>query len=94
MQLLYIISILCFLALVSAAIAIARYIHSPRHAPPEQRSFAEHFNQTAIDQNARRLRPLEPQTVRGVMAKKIWNQSETQANASPSSKVFSSDPSR
>jgi hypothetical protein len=78
MYILFAISALCFLALLLAAIAIARHVHFSRGAsaepPHSQRDFAGHLFAAASDQNSRIPRTAPQQTVKDVLAKKSWNQ--------------------
>lgn len=77
MQILFIISILCFLVLVWAGIGIARHIHNS-HKQSEspvapQSSFAEHLIAAVKDGSAPPPHPIPQQNVKDVTAKKSWN---------------------
>jgi hypothetical protein len=78
MYILFAISALCFLALLLAAIAIARHVRSDREAGGSphhsQRDFAQHLVAAASDQNSRIPRNAPQQTVKQVLARKSWNQ--------------------
>jgi hypothetical protein len=77
MQTLFIISVLCFLVLIGAGIAIARRIYlGPKrgHATsPSQHEFAQHLFAAAEDGPMRSSRPVRQQNVRDIAANKSWN---------------------
>jgi hypothetical protein len=76
MQLLFAISIICFLALVWAVVTIARHIaagHKARTAAQSQGDFAHHLFAATENREERRPRAVPPQTVRDVAARKSWN---------------------
>ena len=83
MYILYAISALCFLALLLAAIAIARHVRSnrgtDRNSPRSQHNFAQSLVAAASDQNSRIPRNAPQQTVKQVLARKSWNQSQPEA---------------
>jgi hypothetical protein len=81
MQLLFAISLLCFLALILATVAIARQVRSGCRPIPKANEFAYHLFSATRDQNSRRHRTLELETVRDVLAEKRWNHHSSQANA-------------
>ena len=78
MYLLFAISLLCFLALIAASVVIAPHVRSSRNSTPRQQTFAEHLQAAASDRDSRHPRTLSPQTVRNVVGKKDWNQSQAQ----------------
>lgn len=79
MQILFAISIVCFIALVWAGVAIARHIaagHKGDRTPMQsQGDFAHHLFAAAENRETRRPRTVHPQTVRDVAARKGWNSS-------------------
>jgi hypothetical protein len=77
MQILFIISIVCFVALVWAGVAIARHIAAgPKGTmKPLQRDFAHHLFAATENRETRRPRAVPPQTMRDVAARKSWNSS-------------------
>lgn len=83
MYILFAISAFCFLALLLAAIAIARHVRSSRETgrnpSNSQHDFAQHLYAAASDQNSRLPRAQPQQTVKQVLAKKSWNQSRSEA---------------
>ncbi len=85
MQILFTISILCFLVLVWAGIAIARQIHlgHKRGAAPtsSQTSFAQHLITAA--EATRSPRPVPQQTLKDVAARKGWNSSPAAVQIEP-----------
>jgi hypothetical protein len=78
MYILYAISAFCFLALLLAAIAIARHVRSNRETGGNplhsQHDFEQHLVTATKDQNSRIPRNAPQQTVKDVLAKKSWNQ--------------------
>jgi hypothetical protein len=93
MYILFAISILCFFALVLAAIAIARHVRSRKTSTNPQNDFARHLFAAAEDQNSRTPRTLPGQNVKDVIAKQSWNHAlepiqANAANQSISSKRF------
>jgi hypothetical protein len=79
MQTLLAISILCFLALVWAGIALARHIRASRQ-PDRNTSFvpridfAKHLFNAIEDERSLQPRKVPSQTLRDITAKKSWNQ--------------------
>jgi hypothetical protein len=73
MYILLAISILCFFALVLAAIAIARHVRTRRISAGQQTDFAHHLFAAAKDQDARTPRTLTQQNIRDVVARASWN---------------------
>jgi hypothetical protein len=87
MQILFIISILCFLVLVWAGIAIARHIHLGHKrgatSTSSQTSFAQHLITAVEDGATRSPRPVPQQTVKDVAARKSWNSSPAPVQIKP-----------
>jgi hypothetical protein len=96
MHILFAISALCFFALVLMAIAIAWRARTRRTSTPPQHDFAQHLFAAVEDRNSRVPHHVPQQTVRDLLAKKIWNESSeiitvgpnTQAHQPASSKPF------
>lgn len=83
MYILFAISILCFFALVLAAVAIARHVRRGRASSAPQNDFAQHLFAAVEDQDSRIPRTLPEQNVKDVIANKSWNRAlePIQANA-------------
>ena len=96
MHTLFVISALCFFALVLMAMAIARRVHTGRTSTPPQHDFAQHLFAAVEDRTSRVPHHIPQQTVRDLLAKKSWNESSeiitigpnTQAPQSTSFKPF------
>jgi len=73
MYILFVISVLCFCALMLAAVAIARQVRTRRPSAHSEQDFAQHLFAAAEDQNSRRPRSLRQQNVKDVQAQKNWN---------------------
>jgi hypothetical protein len=73
MHILFAISALGFFALVLAASAIVRHVRSTRRPTHPQNDFAQHLFAAVEDQDSRRPRALEEQSVQDVIAKNSWN---------------------
>jgi hypothetical protein len=73
MYILLAISILCFFALLSAAVAIARHVRTRRVPDVPQPDFAQHLFAAAEDQDSLTPRTLPQQRVKDVMGKTSWN---------------------
>jgi hypothetical protein len=73
MYTLFVISVLCFCALVIAALAIARQVRTRRPSTHSEQDFAQHLFAAAEDQNSRGPRSLKQQHVKDVQAQKNWN---------------------
>jgi hypothetical protein len=77
MQFLFAISIVCFIALLWAGVAIARNIAAGRKCRrtrmQSQGDFAHHLLAATENRETRRPRTVHPQTVRDVAARKGWN---------------------
>ena len=77
MQILFAISIVCFVALVWAGVAIARHIAAGRkggRTPTQsQGDFAHHLFAATENRETRRPRAVHPQTMQDVAARKGWN---------------------
>jgi hypothetical protein len=77
MQILFAISILCFVALIVAAIALTRHIragHKRSSTPPDRPTFAQHLFSAHEDPAPRRNRTVPVQTLREIIRNKSWNQ--------------------
>lgn len=78
MQILFAISILCFLALVWALIAVSRHIRSGRDtaSSPAPETFAQHIAHASAspESNQPKLRHTLNQSIRDITARKSWNQ--------------------
>jgi len=76
-QIIFAISIACFLALIGAAVAIVRHVrvsHRQRSRPaPPRPSFTDHLHAAAEYGTIRSPRLVPHQTVKGITAKKNWN---------------------
>jgi hypothetical protein len=87
MQILFAISILCFIALVWAGVAIARHIaaghRSGRAVKESHGDFAHHLFAATENRETRQPRAIRPQTVRDVAAKKGWNSSPASVEIHP-----------
>jgi hypothetical protein len=84
MQILFAISILCFIALVWAGVAIARHIAAGHKSEgTAQGDFAHHLFTATAHQDTRRPRVVQPQTMRDVAAKKGWNASPAPIEVHP-----------
>jgi hypothetical protein len=74
---LFIISIVCFAALVGAAIAMVRHVKTGQSqagtAVPPEPSFSQHLYAAAEYGSNRVARQVRHQTVQGITAKKAWN---------------------
>ena len=77
MQILLAISIICFIALVWAGVAVARHIaagHKGGRAVKELHGdFAHHLFSATENRETRHPREVRPQTMRDVAARKGWN---------------------
>jgi hypothetical protein len=73
MYILLSIAILCFFALLLAAIAIARHVRSRRRSARPQADFAHHLFAAVNDQDSRTPRTFPQQNVRDVVAETSWN---------------------
>jgi len=73
MYILLAIAILCFFALLLAAIAIARHVRSRRRSAGSQADFACYLFAAVNDQDSRIPRSLPQQNIRGVIAETSWN---------------------
>jgi hypothetical protein len=73
MYILFAIAILCFFALLLAAIAIARHVRSRRRYGGSQADFAHYLFAAVNDQDSRMRRSLPQQNIRGVIAETSWN---------------------
>jgi len=73
MYILLAIAILCFFALLFAAIAIARHVRSRRRSAGSQADFAYHLFAAVNDQDSRTPRSLPQQNIRGVIGETSWN---------------------
>ena len=87
MQILFAISIICFIALVWAGVAIARHIAAGRkggRTPAQaQGDFARHLFAATENRETRQPRAVHPQTVRDVAARKGWNSSPASIEIHP-----------
>jgi hypothetical protein len=88
MQILFAISIICFVALVWAGVAIARHIAAGHKggltAKQSHGDFEHHLFAAAENHETRRPRAVHPQTVRDVAAKKGWNSAPAPVEIHPS----------
>ena len=66
------ISILCFFALLLAAVAIARHVRARRAPAAPQPDFAQHLFAAAEDQDSLTLRTVPQQNVKDVVATTSW----------------------
>ena len=73
MYILLAISILCFFALLRAAVAIARHVRARRVRNEPQPDFAQHLFAAAKDQDSFTPRTLPQQNIKDVMRKTSWN---------------------
>ncbi len=77
MQILFAISIVCFVALVWAGMAIARHIAAGhkggRTTKQSHGDFAHHLFVATENRETRRPRAVHPQTVQDIAARKGWN---------------------
>jgi hypothetical protein len=77
MQILFVISILCFVALVWAVVAIARRIATGHKSEPAGKqshaNFAHHLFAATENRETRHPRAVRPQTVHDIAARKGWN---------------------
>jgi hypothetical protein len=73
MYILFAISILCFFALVLAAVAIARHVRTRGATSGPQPDFAQHLFAAVEDQDSRTPRTLPQQNVKNVFAKTSRN---------------------
>jgi len=73
MYILLAIAILCFFALLLAAIAIARHVRSRRRSAGSQADFAHYLFEAVNDQDSRMRRTLPQQNIRDVIAETSWN---------------------
>jgi hypothetical protein len=76
MQILFAISILCFVALVAAAIALTRHIragHNRSNTPSDRQTFAQHLLSAHENPAPRRNRTVPVQTLREITRNKSWN---------------------
>jgi hypothetical protein len=73
MYILLAISILCFFALLLAAVAIARHVRIRRVPNERQPDFAQHLFAAAEDQDSLAPRTVPQQSVKNVMGKTDWN---------------------
>jgi len=73
MYILLAISILCFFALLLAAVAIARHVRTRRVSAEPQPDFAQHLFAAVEDQESLTPRTLPQQGVKDVMGKTSWN---------------------
>jgi hypothetical protein len=96
MQILFAISIICFIALVWAGVAIARHIaagHKSGRTPVQsQGDFAQHLFAATKNRETRQPRAVHPQTVQDVAAKKGWNSAPAPIEIHPAHEQ-SADPS-
>jgi hypothetical protein len=87
MQILFAISIVCFIALVWAGIAMARHIaagHKGGRTPMQSHGdFAHHLFAATENREMRQPRAVHPQTVRDVAARKGWNSSPASIEIHP-----------
>lgn len=76
MQTLFAISVVCFLALVWAGIAVARHIRNGHklNASDVQSGFAQHLFQASAETTLTEPRSVRLQNIRDITAKKSWNQ--------------------
>jgi hypothetical protein len=74
---LFIMSVVCFLALIGAAVAMVRHVRSRRQsewvAAPPQPGFDRHLYAAVKYGSARRMRQIPQQRVESITAKKAWN---------------------
>jgi hypothetical protein len=93
MQTLFAISILCFLALVWAGVAVARHISasrkSSRTSSPAQRNFAQHLFHAVEGTNLPEPRNFPNQNIRDIAAKKSWNQPPEVVTVHPNTAIRS-----
>jgi hypothetical protein len=81
MQMLFAISIICFLVAVWAGVAVVRRIRIRTNQQPDRTSssrrinFSQHLYSAVEDQNSIEPRKVPHQTLRDITAKKDWNQS-------------------
>jgi hypothetical protein len=96
MQILFAISILCFVGLAITTIAIGRHLRTPRPSTHPEHDFAPYLFAASEDQNSRVPQNLPRQTVTDILAKKSWDRPSdsstvgrcTQEHQSPSLKRF------
>ena len=90
MQILFAISIVCFLALLWAGIAIARHIYKGHQdgqtSTQSQGDFAHHLFAATENRAVRQPRTVVPQTVGDVAAKKSWNSGPAPVEIHPSAR--------
>jgi hypothetical protein len=88
MQILFAISIICFVALVWAGIAIARHIAAGHKdgltTKQSHGDFAHHLFAATENRETRRPRAVHPQTVQDVAARKGWNSAPASVEIHPS----------
>ena len=88
MQILFAISIICFVALVWAGIAIARHIAAGHKdgltTKQSHGDFAHHLFAATENRETRRPRAVHPQTVQDVAARKGWNSTPPSVEIHPS----------
>jgi len=90
-QILFIISVICLLALIGASAAIIRHVrasHRNRPQAPPEPTFAEHLQAAAEQDPMRSPRPIPHQTVQSITAKKDWG-SSTPLSTPPDKSVTS-----
>ena len=91
MYTLFVISALCFCALVLTVVAINKHVRSSRASMNPPHDFAHHLFTAAADQESYGPRTLMQQSVKDIMAKKNYKTPPLQANTrqqSASSKLF------
>jgi hypothetical protein len=97
MQMLLAISIVCFIALVWAGIALARHIRASRQ-PDRNTSFvpridfAQHLFSAIEDESSLQPRKVPTQTLQDITAKKSWNQPPEGVAVRPSHELRSELP--
>jgi hypothetical protein len=88
MQILFAISILCFLALAWAGIAVTRHISAgrkrSRRLSPAQHNFAQHLFRAAEEASLPEPRIFPNQNIRDITARKSWNQPPEVVTVHPS----------
>jgi hypothetical protein len=93
MQTLFAISIVSFLAIVWAGIAVARHIRARREldraSSPRRIDFAQHLVSAVEDESPVEPRRVPYQTLRDITARKSWNQPPEGVTVPPSREVRS-----
>jgi hypothetical protein len=90
MQILFAISIVCFIALVWAGVGIARHIYrghkGERARAYAHGDFAHYLFAAAENREVRQPRAVAPQTVRDVSARKGWNSGPASVEIHPNTR--------